>query len=92
LQTGGLGYDPLQIGIVLAALGCFGAVGAFWAAPLAQRRLGTVNCYRFGCAAFPLSILCMPLANALARRTNGTSWPVLAVLGLLAALCILAVR
>jgi hypothetical protein len=90
-QNGGLGYNPMQIGTALAVYGIAGGIGAFWISPRLEVGLGTVGAYRLGTLGYPVAFVLLPIGNALARRTSGTSMAVLSVLGLLLVVNILGV-
>ncbi|KAF8507371.1 MFS general substrate transporter [Hysterangium stoloniferum] len=74
ITSGGLGLSEGAIGVQMAIRGIFNVGTMPFYSTLRQYFGGTVRFYRVAMCLWPVSILCMPLLNFLARSAGTESW------------------
>ncbi|CDU24979.1 uncharacterized protein SPSC_04812 [Sporisorium scitamineum] len=72
VPLGGVGFTSNSTGILLSINGLGGALVQLFVFPPLQKRLGTLRTYQLSMVAFPLSVILLPVANAVARAGEGT--------------------
>ncbi len=70
-SLGGVDFTSDQTGIILSLNGLGGALVQLLLFPPLQKRFGTLWVYRWSMVAFPVSIVMLPMANAIARTQPG---------------------
>lgn len=67
VQLGGVGFSSDSTGVLLSINGFGGALVQLFLFPPLQKRVGTLRVYQISMCAFPLSVVLLPVANAIAR-------------------------
>lgn len=82
--TGGLGLQPVELGIVMSILGAIGITLQLFVYPIVNARIGTVRSWRIFLYCFPIVYICVPFLSLLpstkpppAGKTGTLVWFVL---------------
>ena len=73
IESGGLNLNESQIGTQLGIRSCNNVLVIALYSPL-ERRLGTVRLYQLTMLAWPITFLCFPVLNLLARNGWEGTW------------------
>ena len=71
VDLGGVSFSSSSTGLLLSINGLGGALVQLLLFPPLQKRLGTLRLYTWSMFAFPLSVVLLPVANAIARAGQG---------------------